>query len=73
MNQTIVYVGLDVDDTQYHGSALNKNTGEVTSRPIKVLLAIRLCSPNHAVSKRNSREDIFRNVLCRNRIISKDF
>jgi transposase len=29
MNQTIVYVGLDVDDTQYHGSALNKNTGEV--------------------------------------------
>jgi hypothetical protein len=29
MNQTRVYVGLDVDDTQYHGSALNKSTGEV--------------------------------------------
>jgi hypothetical protein len=29
MNQTIVYVGLDVDDTQYHGSALDKHTGEV--------------------------------------------
>jgi hypothetical protein len=29
VNHTIVYVGLDVDDTQYHGSALNKNTGEV--------------------------------------------
>ena len=29
MQQTIIHVGLDVDDTRYHGSALNKNTGEV--------------------------------------------
>jgi hypothetical protein len=29
MKQNIIYVGLDVDDTQYHGSALDKNTGEV--------------------------------------------
>ena len=29
MKQTFVYVGLDVDDTQYHGSAFNKHTGEV--------------------------------------------
>ncbi len=29
MKQNIIYVGLDVDDTQYHGSALNKTTGEV--------------------------------------------
>jgi transposase len=29
MQQTIIYVGVDVDDTQYHGSALNKHTGEV--------------------------------------------
>lgn len=29
MNQNILHVGLDVDDTQYHGSAFNKNTGEV--------------------------------------------
>lgn len=29
MKQTIIYVGLDVDDTQYHGSALAKHTGEV--------------------------------------------
>jgi transposase len=29
MKQTIIYVGLDVDDTQYHGSALDKDTGEV--------------------------------------------
>ena len=24
MNHTILYIGLDVDDTQYHGSALSK-------------------------------------------------
>lgn len=29
MKQNIIYVGLDVDDAQYHGSALDKNTGEV--------------------------------------------
>ena len=29
MEQTILYVGLDVDDTRYHGSALNKHTGDV--------------------------------------------
>jgi transposase len=29
MNQNILHVGLDVDDTQYHGSAFNKATGEV--------------------------------------------
>ena len=29
MNQNILHVGLDVDDTQYHGTAFNKETGEV--------------------------------------------
>ncbi|MCH8079857.1 MAG: hypothetical protein IIA06_08795 [Proteobacteria bacterium] len=29
MKQKIIYTGLDVDDTQYHGTALDKNTGEV--------------------------------------------
>ncbi len=29
MNQRILYVGLDVDDTHYHGSALSQETGEV--------------------------------------------
>jgi hypothetical protein len=29
MDTKVIYVGLDVDDTQYHGSALNKDTGEV--------------------------------------------
>jgi transposase len=29
MNQTVIHVGLDVDDTQYHGSALDKRSGEV--------------------------------------------
>jgi transposase len=28
MKQNILYVGLDVDDTQYHGSAFNQDTGE---------------------------------------------
>jgi hypothetical protein len=28
MNQNILHVGLDVDDTQCHGSAFNKHTGE---------------------------------------------
>ena len=29
MNPNILHVGLDVDDTQYHGSAFNQQTGEV--------------------------------------------
>jgi len=29
MKQNILYVGLDVDDTQYHGSSFDKDTGEV--------------------------------------------
>ncbi len=36
MKQNIIHIGLDVDDTQYHGSAFNKDTGEVVdfkSRP----------------------------------------
>ena len=31
MKQKIVYIGLDVDDTQYHGSALDKESGELLS------------------------------------------
>ena len=29
MNQNEIYVGIDVDDVRYHGSALDKRTGEV--------------------------------------------
>ncbi|MDH3691506.1 MAG: hypothetical protein OEU36_18855 [Gammaproteobacteria bacterium] len=29
MKQTIIHIGLDVDDTQYHGLAPDKATGEV--------------------------------------------
>ncbi len=29
MNQNVIYVGIDVDDVSYHGSALDRNTGEV--------------------------------------------
>ena len=31
MNRNVVYVGIDVDDVQYHGSALDRQTGEVLS------------------------------------------
>jgi hypothetical protein len=29
MSQNVVYVGVDVDDVRFHGSALHKRTGEV--------------------------------------------
>jgi hypothetical protein len=29
MKKNILHIGLDVDDTQYHGSALNHTTGEI--------------------------------------------
>ena len=28
MKENIIHIGLDVDDTQYHGSAFDKLTGE---------------------------------------------
>ncbi len=31
MNGNVVYVGIDVDDVRYHGSALDRRTGEVQS------------------------------------------
>ena len=31
MIKKIVYVGIDVDEARYHGSALNKDTGELLS------------------------------------------
>lgn len=57
MKQKIVYIGLDVDDTQYHGSALNKDTGELLSfrcgPTLKGLLGqlakIRKHFPRHAL------------------------
>ena len=29
MSQNVIYVGIDVDDVHYHGSALDKATGDV--------------------------------------------
>ena len=29
MDQNVIYVGIDVDDERYHGSTLDKRTGEV--------------------------------------------
>jgi len=31
MNTNVIYVGIDVDDVRYHGSALDRRTGEVLS------------------------------------------
>ena len=31
MNAKVVYVGIDVDDVHYHGSALDRRTGEALS------------------------------------------
>ena len=39
MQQNILYVGLDVDDTQYHGSAFNKDTGAVCDFKCRPTLA----------------------------------
>ncbi len=57
MNKKIVYVGLDVDDTQYHGSAFNKETGEILSfrcRPtlkglLGQLVKVRKHFPRHVI------------------------
>jgi len=38
MKQTIIYVGLDVDNTQYHGSTLDKRTGEVIELKCRLTL-----------------------------------
>ena len=45
MNRNVIYVGLNVDDTQHHGSALDKDTGEVITfqcRPTLVGLVKQL-------------------------------
>jgi transposase len=31
MNKKLIHIGLDVDDTQYHGAAFDKGTGEIVS------------------------------------------
>ncbi len=47
MNGNVVYVGIDVDDVQYHGSALDRQTGEVLGfqcRPtLKGLIGRGMC------------------------------
>jgi len=51
MKTTLIYIGLDVDDTQYHGSALNKDTGEVITfqcRPTLTGLVKQLAKFDHA-------------------------
>ena len=43
MNQNVIYTGLDVDDTQYHGSALNADTGEVMTFKCRPTLKDLMC------------------------------
>ena len=31
MNKKLIHIGLDVDDTQYHGAAFDKESGEIVS------------------------------------------
>ena len=31
MHKKLIYIGLNVDDTQYHGAAFDKETGEIVS------------------------------------------
>ena len=45
MKVTIIHIGLDVDDSQYHGSAFNKDSGEVIDfkcRPTRKGLLVQL-------------------------------
>jgi hypothetical protein len=37
MNQNVIYIGLDIDDNQYHELALNIETGEVITFNVKGL------------------------------------
>ena len=45
MNQNVIYIGIDVDDVHYHGSALDKCTGEILDfqcRPTLKGLVVKL-------------------------------
>jgi transposase len=57
MKQRVLYVGLDVDDTQYHGAALSQETGEILQfqcRPtlkglVSQLAKLRQHFPEHTI------------------------
>ena len=53
MNMKVIYLGLDVDDSQCHGAALFKDTGEVITlqcRPTLAGLLQQLGKLGHALS-----------------------
>lgn len=50
MKSTIIHVGLDVDDTQYHGSALHRDGGEVIDFQCRPTLKGLLSQPSTAVT-----------------------
>jgi len=53
MKQNILHIGLDVDDTQYHGSALDTDTGEVMSFKYRP----------HLCAKRNLMQAVFSHMF----------
>ena len=63
MKQNIIHIGLDVDDKQYHGSALNHSTGEFLDfkcRPnLKGLLGQLDCSRHRKTASVSSSGVIF--------------
>ena len=43
MSNNVIYIGLDVDDNAFHGSIMNKNTGEMENfkcRPVFLFIML---------------------------------
>jgi hypothetical protein len=57
MNHTILYIGLDVDDIRYHGSALSKHTGETIDFQCRPTLKGLLVQLNKVVRLYNDSMD----------------
>jgi hypothetical protein len=57
MNKKLIYIGLDVDDTQYHGAGFDKETGEIVSFQCRPTLKGLVCLsfPGKAVASREIR------------------
>ena len=67
MKQNIIHIGLDVDDTQYHGAAFNKETGEVIDfkcRPtLKGLLLQKQRQPS-ILQMRFTNDVVMQGLIC---------
>ena len=61
LKRKIIYVGLDVDNTQYHGSALGKNICEVDQVGAKEILISINVQPWIRISIKKHAHNI---ILC---------